>query len=82
MAPHLCAWRPTQHTFRDASPCPSLSPQALGFASRAAVQAFLLGHPDYMIAAVHFVFDADWAASPALQGFVLQTNTTVGGGCT
>jgi hypothetical protein len=49
----------------------------MGFASRDAVQDFLLANPDYMIAAVHFVFDRDFAPNPNLQGFVIQTNTTV-----
>jgi hypothetical protein len=50
----------------------------MGFASRDAVQDFLLANPDYMIAAVHFIFDRDFAPNPNLQGFVIQTNTTVG----
>ena len=45
------------------------------------MQDFLLANPNnYMIAAVHLVFDgstaADWVIGK-LEGFVVQTNTTV-----
>lgn len=51
--------------------------QAVAFPTREAVQAFLLEHTDYMIGAVHFIFDNVSAVAPNLQGFVVQTNTTV-----
>lgn len=50
---------------------------ARGFPSRAEVQRFLLANPDYAIGAVHFVFDDESLPDPALQGFVVQTNTTI-----
>ncbi|KAL6751513.1 hypothetical protein V8C86DRAFT_2775895 [Haematococcus lacustris] len=50
---------------------------AKGFPTRNAVQAFLLDNPDYMIAAVHFMFDDPSAPNAQLQGFVIQTNTTI-----
>eukprot|EP00197_Chlamydomonas_leiostraca_P014447 CAMPEP_0202859992 /NCGR_PEP_ID=MMETSP1391-20130828/1884_1 /ASSEMBLY_ACC=CAM_ASM_000867 /TAXON_ID=1034604 /ORGANISM="Chlamydomonas leiostraca, Strain SAG 11-49" /LENGTH=1190 /DNA_ID=CAMNT_0049539111 /DNA_START=105 /DNA_END=3677 /DNA_ORIENTATION=- len=46
--------------------------KAMGFATRDDAQAFLLGNPDYIIAGVHFVIDT----ASALQGFIIQTNTT------
>lgn len=51
--------------------------QAMGFQSRSDANAFLLANTNYMIAAVHMVFVDDLAVNPVLQGFVVQTNTTV-----
>jgi hypothetical protein len=54
-------------------------PQAVGFATREEAQAFLLANPDYALGAVHFVYDDPLLSSAQLQGFVIQTNTTVRG---
>lgn len=51
--------------------------KAMGFLDRISVNNFLLANPDYAIGAVHFVFDDPFAVNPQLQGFVIQTNTTI-----
>lgn len=55
--------------------CP-LCLQAKPFPSKDEVQGFLLKNPETVIGAVHFIFDEDIPTK--LQGFLIQTNTTVG----
>lgn len=47
---------PHDHGPPTPNPTTPACPQARGFDTRADVQAFLFDNPDYMIAAVHFIF--------------------------
>lgn len=53
--------------------CPA-APQVEGYPDRSSIQAYLFANPDTVLAAVHF----EVAPGGELEGFVLQTNTTVG----
>lgn len=48
------------------------TPQVQGFPNRTAIQTYLYDNPDTVISAVHFEFTGS-----TLEGFILQTNTTV-----
>ncbi len=50
------------------------TPQVEGYPNSSSIQAYLFANPDTVLAAVHF----EVAAGGELEGFVLQTNTTVG----
>uniref|UniRef100_A0A7R9Z2A2 ABC transporter domain-containing protein n=1 Tax=Chlamydomonas euryale TaxID=1486919 RepID=A0A7R9Z2A2_9CHLO len=49
---------------------------AAAYPSQDSVQDYLLAHPDEVIGAVHFVFE-DPSNPSVLNGFIVQTNTTV-----
>ena len=52
--------------------------QYMGFRNMTLAQDFLLANTDYAIGGVYFIFDDPDAINPSLlNGFLLQTNTTV-----